>query len=289
MSSGSNCLEVEIDDYCKIDANGDCLEDDKIPDDDICTSFGENNKCKRVKEGTNCYFDKYTHTCEVEDDNAKATKKYVLDFYRKNCLFMDKICSDYSDNNCGDLGTKNGIQCAKLSSSGNCQEISIDNYCEIKSGTCGKKEGQNFDETKYKYYLDLLKCQRREIKCEEKLDTGKCVEVVDKNCKAIHYRGSSSLSCRSVQKDEKCKIEDGDCKDETTIKNYENCSFIYNSDNIECKPILKSCRECTSSCSNCQTSNTPYTCSQISENICKEIFIHQSCKLLQPPLMELVQ
>ena len=280
MSSGTNCLEVEVDDYCKIDANGDCLEEENIPDGDICTSFGENNKCKRVKEGKNCYFDILSNTCVVEDDNAKATKKCVLDYYRKNCLFMDKTCNDYSDNNCGNLGTKNGIQCTKLSSSGNCQEISIDNYCEIKNDySCDKKEGQSFDDTKYKCDLINNKCQRREIKCEEKEDPTKCGEVVDKNCKAIHYQSDSSLSCRSVQKDEKCKIENGDCKDETILENYKKCAFTYNPDNIECKPIQKSCQECTSSCSNCQTSNTGYTCSQISENVCKEIFIHQSCQI----------
>ena len=83
MSSGTNCLEVEVDDYCKIDANGDFLEEENIPDGDICTSFGENNKCKRVKEGKNCYFDILSNTCVVEDDNAKATKKCVLDIIEK--------------------------------------------------------------------------------------------------------------------------------------------------------------------------------------------------------------
>lgn len=93
----------------KLIHQGIAIEDEIIPDNNICTNFGLSNKCKRVNEGENCYFDVFSHICKVEDSNVENTKKCVFDIYKKNCIFMDKTCSDYSDDTCGNIPTKNGI------------------------------------------------------------------------------------------------------------------------------------------------------------------------------------
>ena len=279
IGTNSKCVEVEVDDYCKIDSSGNCIENDNIPDYNICTNFGERNKCKRVNEGENCYFDNSLYECEVGDSSVENTKKCVLDFYKKNCIFMDKTCEDYSDDNCGNIATKNGVQCVKFDSSSHCQEIAIDNYCEIKSDkTCGKKEGQTWSDLQYECKLEDNKCQRREISCEEK-ESSKCDEALNQNCRAIKYPYSAStLTCKIVQLNSNCKIEEGECKDRANnIPAYEECGFT--PDYSECKPIQKLCNKCSSSCSNCQVSTTGVTCSQISQDQCKEILIHPSCQV----------
>ena len=165
---------------------------------------------------------------------------------------MDKTCEDYSDNNCGNIKTKNGVQCVKFDSLSYCQEIAIDNYCEIKSDkTCGKKEGQTWSELEYECKLDDNKCQRREIPYEEK-ESSKCDEALNQNCRAIKYPYSAStLTCKIVQLNSNCKIEDGECKDgSNNIPAYEECSFT--PDYSERKHIQKLCNKCSSSCSNCQ-------------------------------------
>ena len=159
----------------------------------------------------------------------------------------------------------------------NCVEITVDNYCEIKNDkSCGKKEGQNWNEFKYECKLTDNKCQRRELLCKEQTNPEKCGEI-NQNCRAIKNQGASSLSCKSVQLDAKCKIVDGECRDGNNIEDYEQCGFT--PDYAECKPTKKRCSACTSSCSNCQISNTGRTCSQISQNQCKEILIHKSCEV----------
>ena len=277
------CETVEIDDHCKIikdNSQKKCIEDENIPSDEICTSFGESYKCKRVKVNENCIFDKDDYQCKKKDENVNVKKKCEFDYYKKNCIEVDKTCTDYSDENCGGIGTKNGVQCIKLSGSGNCQEFNVDNICEINNnGRCSKKEGQSFDETKYECKTEEGICHKREILCEEKGNT-KCSEVVNQNCKAINYPFSSAnLACKEVQIVGNCKIEGGNCVDGDNIASYEKCSFTEDSGNIKCIASKKICSECTSSCSNCQTTNVGYTCTLIPTNTCKEILIHQSCKI----------
>lgn len=277
LSSQANCIEVEVDDFCKIDSSTqECSEEDNIRDDEICTDFGEANKCKRVKLGDNCNLDSSSN-CIKTDESIHPNKKCEFDFYKKNCREVDKTCTDYSDETCGNIGTKNGIQCAKFSSG--CKEITVDNYCEIKNSICVKKEGQSFNDNQYKCDLDKdkQKCGRREILCIEKTDSTKCGEVINPNCKAIHLTsGSPTLDCREVEIDGECKIEDGDCKDGNNIEAHKQCRF--NQTYSGCKATIKDCKDCTSSCSNCKTSNG-YTCSEIPTNKCKEILIHESCKV----------
>ena len=191
---------------------------------------------------------------------------------------MDKTCIDYSDDTCGNLRTQSGIQCVKFSTSPNCREITIDNYCEIKNDKrCGKKVNQDWNDFKYKCELTGNKCQRRELLCEEQTDSTKCGEI-NQNCRAIkHPSSASSLTCKTVQLDGKCQIVNGECKDGNDVKAYEECRFTDNY--TECKPIKKQCNVCTSSCLNCQTSDTGRTCSQISSTQCKEILIHKSCEV----------
>ena len=350
FTSLSNCITVEVDEFCKIDSSThECSEEDNIRDGEICTDFGDENKCKRVKLGDNCNLDALSDCVKV-DESIHPTKKCEFDFYKKNCREVDKTCTDYSDATCGDIGIKNGIQCAKLSSSEKCKEITVDNYCEIKNFNCVKKEGQNFDETKYKCDLDGQKCERREILCEEytdatcgdrgikngiqcaklsssekckeitvdnyceiknfncvkkegqnfdetkykcdlfnqkcerreilcieKTDATKCREVINQNCQAIHLTNGGPLTCRVVEVDGECKIEDGDCSNGNTIAAYKQCSFN-DTNKSGCKATIKSCNVCTPPCLNCKTSNG-YTCSEIPTNQCKEILIHESCKV----------
>ena len=277
FTSLSNCITVEVDEFCKIDSSShECSEEDNIRDGEICTDFGDANKCKRVKLGDNCNLDALSKCIKI-DESIHPTKKCEFDFYKKNCREVDKTCTDYSDATCGDIGIKNGIQCAKLSSSRNCIEITVDNYCEIKNFNCVKKEGQNFDETKYKCDLDNQKCERREISCIENTDTTNC-QVINQNCQAIHLENGSPLTCREVEVDGECKIHDGDCSNRDTIAAYKQCSFN-DTNKSGCKATIKNCNECTSSCLNCKTSTDGYTCSQIPENKCKEFLIHESCKV----------
>ena len=140
FDTNSNCVTVEVDDYCKLNSATECVNEANIPSGEVCFNFGQNNKCKRIKVDNNCEIINTFPYCQKKSTNTNTNKKCEFDYYNKYCQELDKICSDYSDENCGNIGTKNGIQCTKLSTEGNCQEIIVDDYCEINNDyQCEKK------------------------------------------------------------------------------------------------------------------------------------------------------
>lgn len=265
----SQCHEIEQDDGCIVASENSCTKESSVPDNEACVFFVP-YKCKRVKISGNCEIS--GSNCG-EKNTITQGKKCSYDLNKKNCQEYDKTCTDYSDSTCGNIAIKDKIQCALLRNNQPCQEIEIDDYCHIDTnGDCKKQENKSFNETLYKCYLYDNKCKRVEIKCEEK-DNSKCQEI--SNCYSI-IDNHSSQYCKEVIVDQSCKIENGKCVNKTTLNQNMQCSFIDYFD--ECKLIKKNCSECSSSCEDC-TVTDGYECKEISENKCKEILIHKSCKV----------
>lgn len=79
FSSGASCVEVEVDDYCKIYSLGSCQAEENIPDNNICINFGYNNKCKKVTLDENCQVSN-SFDCVKKDNTIHPNKKCEFDY-----------------------------------------------------------------------------------------------------------------------------------------------------------------------------------------------------------------
>ena len=219
-------------------------------------------------------------------------------------------CWNYHDKTCGGYNKEYKIKCQKIGSF--CEEVEIDDGCKIDaSHQCSKQDGIPNDENCFNFG-DQKKCKRVKLsgncevtgsnciakssidskkKCEFDLYKKNCKEVdkvcsdySDAKCGEIANNGkiqcakiSSYPQCREIEVDDKCKIENGECKAKGTLGQNEECSL--NEDYTKCSPTKKYCSQCTSSCSECRVSRTGFSCIEVSSGKCTEVSIHQNCQI----------
>ena len=220
-------------------------------------------------------------------------------------------CWNYHDKTCGGYNKEYKIKCQKIGSF--CEEVEIDDGCKIDaSHQCSKQDGIPNDENCFNFG-DQKKCKRVKIsgncevtessyckakssidskkKCEFDLYKKNCKEVdkvctdySDDKCGGIAPNGKIQCAkisfyqqCKEIEVDDKCKIENGECKAKGTLGQNEECSL--NEDYTKCSPTKKYCSQCTSSCSECRVKSIDNSCIEVSSGTCTEISIHQNCQI----------
>ena len=296
----SICEEVEVDDGCEINASNVCTKK-TVPDNEDCINFygngydERNHVCKRVKIDNDCKVEgigDYKFQCTEKTTLAKDKCVFSEDY--KNCKKTPKVCSDYSDSDCGGITIDEGkkIQCVKPQS-GNCVEIQIDEKCMMEKESnykCIKRENIDFNDTLYRcdYNSYQRACRYTKIPCNERTDTTKCRDYP--NCYKVSI-SKYAQACQEVSIDPECKINDnGDCthKDDTFDTVIKECRFnetqfdFSSSYPIGCKVFNKQCIQIkdTSKCANGITQEG-YSCKKIDgeNDKCMEVRIHPSCNI----------
>ena len=285
----TDCEEVEVDEGCEINSSNQCIKTNSVPADEDCINFyygiypNYDHICKRVKINADCKIDNY----QCKDKASLTNEKCSFSDDYKNCQKYPKVCSDYSDSSCGNIGIKENTQCFKPQT-GNCAEVKIDENCKMKEGSnyeCEKRV--DFDETLYQcvYSPYTKECKKTEIKCKDRTDTTKCKTF---GCYKIDVNGYRD-SCHDAVVDSECTInDDGECTEkENTDTDIKQCAFnqtyydSYSPYPIGCKVTTKSCSQITktSKCSSGLTSKD-YSCKKVDgETNCKEVKIHSSCNV----------
>ena len=291
----NECEEVEVDEGCEINTSNECKKTNSVPADEDCINFyGDyflnDHICKRVKIDPDCKIEKlsqYNYQCK--ESKTLTTEKCGFSADYKNCQKYSKVCSDYSDSTCGNIGIKENIQCFKPQS-GNCLEVEIDENCKMKEGSNNEcvKRG-NFNETLYKcdYSSNTYECKLTKISCNGRTDTTKCKAF---GCYKINVPDYLDV-CYDAVVDSDCMIKDnGDCthKENTIDIDIKQCAFNQSSYNIlssypiGCKVNTKICSQITttSKCSSGLTSSEDYSCKKVEgESNCKQVKIHPSCSV----------
>ena len=230
----TSCLDVQVDSGCKIE-NDKCVKNDNKNEKEICKFYdiyayesGSTLKvCKKVLIDDGCKVtDNYI--CEAADSNSnvKCDFNEALD----HCQKFDKVCTDYSNNDCGGLKTnvkaEDRQQCIKLPNyNTNCLIIDIDEHCKVtatdSSYSC-EPRSSDFDSENYKCVLNLNmekpECKRQAKYCHEItiLDSCERGATIDSNnnCKVITIGGAEK--CIEVKTHDSCKIDNKQCKIKTS-------------------------------------------------------------------------
>lgn len=299
--SGS-CLDVQVDSGCKIE-NDQCIKNDNKNANEICKFYDVDvfnsyytstlKMCKKVLIDDGCIVtDNYG--CTASDTSPSSKVKCEMNEDKNHCQKFDKVCTDYSDNNCGDLKTevKPGVtqQCIKLPINNECSDIIIDEHCKatesLSERYCEPRPSTNFDSDTYKCELNTksekIECKRRPLTCTE-LASDKCTKIT--NCKAINL---GSKTCQIVTIDSPtCKIDDnGDCVLDNGNDDYQECSFVRDTDgNYKCRASNKYCSSITNTafCENGATIDKDNKCRVLTisgTDLCVEVVkTHTSCKI----------
>ena len=190
---GAQCNELEVDSNCEVSSDGDCIKKEGSDIDD-------NSKC--------AFFD---------DVTSKKIK----------CGKINKPCEDYHDETKCNSAPKGGnYQCRFSREFSSCLNITIDNYCQVDEddNECVKKANTNFGNNYIcAFNADKSSCLRREAKCDD-FTNENCGSLVPES-KTCVYSSSGSSGCHNVQIDNKCYIENNECKgnscsfDDVTQKN----------------------------------------------------------------------
>ena len=289
-----NCIEIEVDDGCRIKDDHTCEKTDASANSYECYNAGsDRNKCKRINIVTGCKLEINSNVpqCSRDTENIQENEDCFLSKDLKTCEKKTKSCSLYSDSNCGGLKgvVSNTRQC--IYDNSKCREITIDDKCQYNdnNGQCEKKSDATFDEVKNKCIMNSAKteCKLHALTCndysEYYTDLTKCANFGN-TCHKIKLAETNSLKCKIVTiTSTKCDINDnGECTTKTgqTVENYEKCS--YNSDYTKCELKNKECSEMAlNECSNCETSPAGFKCSKVDyiSDICQNININSNCKI----------
>ena len=212
-----------------------------------CGYFNTNyeQKCNNLGSNT-CYEIEIENGCKIEGNKCVNVNQ------------NDKCVSyDYSLDNSGSVKV--------------CKKVVIDEGCEVDSSNNCKSSATTAS-CEFNSYKDL--CYNKNSICRNR-NINSCT-VSNDNC----YKITDYSYCKTVEVDEECTINNGNCK----IKNEENnkynkCSF--NSDDSRCEYKERSCEEIdsTNDCSKCAIKTPEKTCSKVKENNslkCKDINIDTS-------------
>ena len=250
--SGSNCVEIEVDDGCTINDSNQCDKEEGVTlgENEICFNYGVATKCRRIKDQ----------------------------------------CTSYIDSDCGGKkGTIIGsLQCTKMSDNAYdfCTEIEIDNYCQLNdSNQCVKKStvnDANFDKQySCSFNEDKTTCKREAKVCSTQ-SINSCGDMMpldtSKKCKKVE----NVVKCKEIKESDGCTVQsDGSCKGTPANAN-QKCGF--DNEITTCGPIPKTCVEFESNnCSGKPVKLNGKTCYKITSggaSSCEEVEIdEENCEI----------
>ena len=241
-----NCLNVEINDACNIDTNGDCVlknSDDKGK----CQYIQQNStysKCVYYNADSQCTLENY-YTCK---DGSNLASNKICDFKvisntNTKCEPRDKICGDYTSEE-----TCNVVENCYFAD-GKCYKILTDNNCEVKSiNECSKKStaSLNEDDEKCDYIEDEenIRCEKRNKYCSEYKEEAKCNKAPGYDGVKCFYK---SGTCKKYYPNEYCSLNSkGECEGSGKLSTNEKCVLYYDTDEIYCQKVEKKCEDYTS-------------------------------------------
>ena len=248
LSGNYFCSEFDVDDYCEVNSDFDCV---KKTDD---ANFDNKYNCLFNEEKTSC-------------------KRQIKD------------CNDRDSSSCEDENLTNN-KCKKvvIDSTASCKEVDIISPCTITDGVCG---GTPVDATNQvcDFNDDFTICQPRS-KCKDTTATNQetCNAIRASTGKTCSKVGEET-KCKEVQIINPCTITDdgegaGVCGGTPADATNQVCDF--NDDFTICQPRSK-CKDTTATnqaACNAIRASTGKTCSKVGEETnCKEIEIDSECEM----------
>ena len=187
----SSCHEVELDDYCTVEA-GECKTKSGV-------SLTANEKCA------------------------------FTDYKKTECKKRNLYCNEYTEATCVNIPETKNSQCYKFNT--RCQEVELDDYCHVNgSGKCvAKGEGQLTENEICAFNGDSkTKCKKSEKTCED-LDDNTCESytLTSKLC----FKLEGFESCKEVETDDSCQMNSSnECVPKGSLGKHEICTLDETSD-----------------------------------------------------------
>ena len=298
----TNCKEVTIDSKCKIDSDGDCIDDasqtdnTKIcdfksgkticePRDKTCSDYSTNcgsitvtgKICSKVYGVSNCQEMTIDKKCEIDTDGNCELKANTpsgscsLDLVNRRCKFTP--CTEYDSKPV----CNSAKGCVFL---GSCKEFTEGENCQVSNGVCSDTDSPaDSENTKCLFDNEKPECKKREKKCED-YTTDACNDLNYPNSKKKCVYGGSS-GCYEVELDNYCTVNNGNCveKGDSVLSDTEICDFI---SKTECKKRKRICEELLSEdiCNNYTPINNQF-CFKYEEDDdnCDVITVEDGCQI----------
>ena len=230
-----------------------------------CHDFGSGAGCEEVEVDEGCEINSEHQCVGISISNDEK----CVQNGSKKCKKESKLCSDYSDSDCGGLKITEHTQCIQLTDGAQCTEFYVDKYCQISTENlqCTKRAAYQSNSNIICEQTDFI-CQRKTCK-NQSPDTCNSVD----NCYKV-FNGYG-VYCSEVEINDKCLVNaDGQCEDNGS-KATEKCDF--NEDFTKCMPRQRLCEE-YDICSDFVSTNNNKVCIS-SGGGCKLIDIDSSCKI----------
>ena len=310
--SGDNfCSEFDVDDYCEVNSNFECVKKTNDANFDkkyLCLFNKENTSCKRqIKDCAQ----RDSSSCEDENTANDKCKKVVIggeasckevriidpctitdagacdgtppDATNQVCDFdadsticqIRSVCKDTTATDqatCKAIADFDGKKCYKVGSEANCKEIKIDSQCEMDdNGDCKLKEGSGS--------CDYINAESicKFTPCSEYKTAESCISA--KGC--LYYLEEGT--CEEVTVGNNCKVESGACSDADTPGADATTECLFNHEKTECRKRDKICSNYITD--NCKkeglTATETKQCYKFPEwDYCKEIDVDANCNVI---------
>lgn len=257
-----NCKEIQVKSLCKIDDDGNCVDDgaegqNKIcffdddnticqprpkvcSDQDIsqcndfpltngntCSKVIEEDECKEVKIFEHCKIDPSDNDCKVEDEEDRDHTCY-FNSDNSQCIYREKVCSDYtSSEEC------EGIEgCSYFSTT--CKEVTVGPNCKVERGVCSDTDTPDGN-TKCLFDYEQKICEKRREICSNYF-TNNCENVaITDNSQCVKF--SDLNYCKEIEVNENCNVESDSCiaRVGVDIPVTQKCAFINEETRTSCK------------------------------------------------------
>lgn len=310
VNGASTCKEVQIEDKCTIDEEGNCKLDSSSytsgscafnePDKDECnfkrcnetniadcestTGCGyylsDGKGCREVTVGDNC---KILNGACLDNGGNTDTTTCLFNYEITQCIKRDKICRNYFESNCGNIGITSTTQCYKFSDSNYCKEIQVDDKCNVDNNEeCVKRSGVTITEDKICHFTD-----NTQTSC--KLVDKKCEEYTTQTCQNLTYTNPnkkcfySSGRCYEIEIDNYCTVDQsGNCveKDDSSLSDTETCDYYADNSGTKCKKRNMVCNELDNDiCENYTPINNKFCFKFEDSTRCKEVTVEDGCQM----------
>ena len=124
----------------------------------------------------------------LTDDNQ--IWDFIDDDDQTKCQPRAKVCSDYTTD-CESTSLATNKKCS-LYSSYNCREYTVDEYCTVNAGACGRKSGvaaDQFGETQECLFdIDETSCTRKTKECKNYYSNCRSHDTDTIHCLQISYK-----------------------------------------------------------------------------------------------------
>ena len=270
--SSTFCSEVDINDKCSIDSNGQCK--DKVEDTTEKCEYNEDfDKCQPRKR----LCEEFTICSNFVPPNSNKVCTSIDS--RCKLIDIDSSCKIGEDGSCQLKTESDNKACLFNTDNTKCQLININTLCKIdNTGICTKKDLSTNTDKKCEFNEAHTECQFVDKECED-YDNASCESISKGNSKKCSIK--NSLNCQEYTVDQYCTVTGGSCvvKKDVTLGATEECLF----DKIE-----ESCKKKTKICSNyykqedCQKFEITTTsqCAFNADGYCKEIRVDEYCNVV---------